>query len=197
MKPYGEIAKDARARYVPVLMEDTEEELLELVRDIQPHRILEIGTAIGYSGLIMLKSAPPDCILDTVELLERRAVEATENFTKFGIIDRVNLYQGDVEDLLDDIIKDRVYDLVYIDGPKSKYLEHFRKIEPHLSDKGAVFCDNVLFRGMVASGEYPKHKFRTIVMNMRAFLSTVESDTRYELVVKQKGDGIAVIRKSK
>ncbi len=187
---FEEIEKSARERFIPVILDDSKEELLALVKKIKPKRILEIGTAIGYSGSLML-TCEKDAILDTVELLEERRDEATQNFKKFGVIDRVNSYLGDV--LLPDRIKDNKYDLVFIDGPKSKYLNYLNMVISNINKGGYVFCDNVLFRGLVANGKKPPHKFRTIVVGLRNFLKYIVNNNNFNSEIKEKGDGIAII----
>jgi len=189
---FEEIEKSARERFIPVILDDSKEELLALVKKIKPKRILEIGTAIGYSGSLML-TCEKDAILDTVELLEERRDEATQNFKKFGVIDIVNSYLGDVNVLLPDIIKDNKYDLVFIDGPKSKYLNYLNMVISNINKGGYVFCDNVLFRGLVANGKKPPHKFRTIVVGLRNFLKYIVNNNNFNSEIKEKGDGIAII----
>ena len=189
---FEEIEKSARERFIPVILDDSKEELLALVKKIKPKRILEIGTAIGYSCSLML-TCEKDAILDTVELLEERRDEATQNFKKFGVIDRVNSYLGDVNVLLPDIIKDNKYDLVFIDGPKSKYLNYLNMVISNINKGGYVFCDNVLFRGLVANGKKPPHKFRTIVVGLRNFLKYIVNNNNFNSEIKEKGDGIAII----
>ncbi|HRF36729.1 MAG TPA: SAM-dependent methyltransferase, partial [Clostridia bacterium] len=83
-KKFEEIEKSARERYIPVILDDSKEELLQLVKVVQPKRILEIGTAIGYSGSLMLLECK-NAILDTIELLEERQKEAALNFEMFGV----------------------------------------------------------------------------------------------------------------
>ena len=173
---FKQIENLARERFIPVILDDSKEELLALVKKIKPKRILEIGTAIGYSGSLML-TTEESAILDTIELLEERQQEAITNFKKFGVDSRVNSYLGDAMELLPNIINGNCYDLVFIDGPKSGY----------------IFCDNVLFRGLVANGKKPPHKFRTIVVGLRKFLSYVMNNSDFRTQIMEKGDGIAII----
>lgn len=189
---FDEIENSARERHIPVILDDSKDELLALIAKTKPKRILEIGTAIGYSGSLMLDIAK-DCVLDTVELLEDRREEALSNFKKFGVIDRVNSFLGDARELLPQIIKGNIYDLVFIDGPKSKYTEYLNMVLGNIKKGGYVFCDNVLFRGMVASGNKPPHKYRTIVVSLRNFLKYIANNSDFRTEIKEKGDGIAII----
>lgn len=190
---FEEIEKSARERYIPVILDDSKEELLQLVKDVQPKRILEIGTAIGYSGSLMLLESN-DAILDTIELLEERQQEAIANFEMFGVSDRVNSYLGDAMEIIPKIIQNKIYDLVFIDGPKSKYLAYLNLVKNNIAKGGYVFCDNVLFRGMVLNGRKPPHKFRTIVVGLRKFLENIKNNSDFCAEIKEKGDGIAIIK---
>ncbi len=189
---FKKIENLARERYIPVILDDSKEELLALVKKIKPKRILEIGTAIGYSGSLML-TTEESAILDTIELLEERQQEAITNFKKFGVDSRVNSYLGDAMELLPNIINGNYYDLVFIDGPKSKYLNYMNLVINNINKGGYIFCDNVLFRGLVANGKKPPHKFRTIVVGLRKFLSYVTNNSDFRTQIMEKGDGIAII----
>ena len=192
-KKFEEIEKSARERYIPVILDDSKEELLQLVKVVQPKRILEIGTAIGYSGSLMLLECK-NAILDTIELLEERQKEAALNFEMFGVKERVNSYLGDAMEVLPKVIKNNTYDLVFIDGPKSKYLAYLNLVKSNIAKGGYVFCDNVLFRGMAQSGRKPPHKFRTLVVGLRKFLENIKNNSDFRVEIKEKGDGIAIIK---
>lgn len=189
---FEEIEKSARERFIPVILDDSKEELLALVNKVEPKRILEIGTAIGYSGALMLTQCE-SAVLDTIELLEERRQEAISNFEKFGVINRANCYLGDCMELLPQVINGNMYDLVFIDGPKSKYLQYLELVKDNINKGGYVFCDNVLFRGMVLNGKKPPHKFRTIVVGLRKFLEFLKNSADFRSEIKEKGDGIAII----
>ena len=189
---FKQIENLARERFIPVILDDSKEELLALVKKIKPKRILEIGTAIGYSGSLML-TTEESAILDTIELLEERQQEAITNFKKFGVDSRVNSYLGDAMELLPNIINGNCYDLVFIDGPKSKYLNYMNLVINNINKGGYIFCDNVLFRGLVANGKKPPHKFRTIVVGLRKFLSYVMNNSDFRKQIMEKGEGIAII----
>ncbi len=190
---FARIEVSARERYVPIILGDSLDELIKLIDEVKPTRILEIGTAIGYSGSIMLLNSP-DCILDTVELMPARRDEALVNFSKFGVLSRVNSFLGDAYELIPEIIKGNYYDIVFLDGPKSKYGQYLDMVENNIVAGGYVFCDNVHFRGMVMNGKRPPHKFRTIIVGMRCFLERIQNEPKYQSNVMSKGDGIAIIK---
>lgn len=188
------IEQSARERNVPVILGDSKERLVEMVCNLRPSRILEIGTAIGYSGSIMLTHCA--ATLDTIEIDKQRFDEAQEVFAQFSLSGRVSQYLGDAGAILPKLAKNR-YDLVFIDGPKSKYLSNYQEIVDSLNVGGVIFCDNVLFRGMVMSEEYPNHKYRTIVLKLREFLQYIKSDERVSVTIEEVGDGIAIIKRLK
>lgn len=190
---FEQIEKSARERYIPVILDDSRDELLKLVEQIQPKRILEIGTAIGYSGSLMLETAS-NAILDTIEIMPERREEALQNFEKLGVKDRVNSFLGDAMLLIPEVIKDKQYDLVFIDGPKSKYGAYLDLVVANINNGGYVFCDNVLFKGMVLKENKPPHKFRTIVVALRKFLKEIQNNPDFQTIIKDKGDGIAIIK---
>lgn len=189
---FNQIERSARERYIPVILDEGRDELIALVKRLQPRRILEIGTAIGYSGTLMLLCAK-DAVLDTIELLKERQTEALQNFEHFGVAERVNSYLGDANQLLPQVISGNIYDLVFIDGPKSKYGEYLDMVLPSIAKGGYVFCDNVTFRGMVPGDKKPPHKYRTIVVGLRKFLDKIQNNPDFRTEIKQKGDGIAII----
>lgn len=190
---FEEMLRSARERYIPVILDESRDELLALVRKIQPKRILEIGTAIGYSSALMLNECK-SAVIDTIELLEDRRNEAIANFVRLGVSNRVNSYLGDCAEVIPKIIKANKYDLVFIDGPKSKYLQYLNMAKNNIVKGGYVFCDNVLFRGLVLNGKKPPHKFRTIVVGLRNFLSNIQNNPDFYTEIKEKGDGIAIIK---
>lgn len=190
---FDKIEEGARQRYIPVILDDSRDELLKLCKQIEPKRILEIGTAIGYSGSLMLYVCP-NAVLDTVELLPERRAEALQNFETLGVRERVNSFLGDAMQVLPEMISGNKYDLVFIDGPKSKYGDYLNLVRQNINVGGYIFCDNVLFRGMVKKTTKPPHRFRTLVVGLRRFLQNVQDNSDFQMEIKEKGDGIAIIK---
>lgn len=191
----NEVISKARTERIPAMLDEGMEILLQTVKDLCPHAILEIGTAIGYSAMAMLQVAPNDCYIDTIEIDEKRYSEAIINFCDANVADKINCYLGDCLEVLPKIIADKKYDLVFIDAAKSKYLDCLKAVEEHLNDGGAVVADNVYFRGMVLSGEEPPRKYRTIVKNLRKFIEYISDNNKFATSIHDKGDGVAVIKK--
>lgn len=189
----SQVLASARDRHVPVIDDDSREILIRAVEEVKPRRILEIGTAIGYSASLMALSS--EATIDTVEMDDTRRQEAISLWKRLGIDDRIHAYLGNADEILESVVEGKEYDFIFIDGPKSKYLSHFLICLPHLSTGGVVFADDVLYFGMVEGEEFIPHKHRTIVTNLRQFLATVQADERLECTIVREGNGVAIIRK--
>ena len=187
------LEKFARERYIPVMLDDTKELLFATVKERQPTRILEIGTAIGYSGIVML-SASDKATLNTIELNENNALLARKNFTEFGMIDRVNIFVGDARDIIPKLTGS--YDFIFLDGPKGQYETFFPYLTDLLEVGGTLVCDNVLYKGLVEHvPDNKRHKHITVARNMRAFLDDITTNERYSTTLHRIGDGVTVSTK--
>lgn len=185
-----QLKKIARERYIPVVLDDAKQLLYNTVKQAQPHNILEIGTAIGYSGIVML-SACSCARLNTVEISEESAAMARSNFSSFGYADRVNIFVGDALQIVPMLSGN--YDFIFLDGPKGQYLKLFHYLNDLLTEGGTLVCDNVLYKGLVEHVPQDKrHKHITVARNMRAFLDALTADARYDTVLHRVGDGVTV-----
>ena len=182
------LEKFARENYIPVLLDDTRELLIETVKNIQPKSILEIGTAVGYSGTLMLQSS--DAVLTTIDLNADSIAIAKNTFTENGVIGRVTQLQGDAKDVLPTL--SGKFDFIFLDGPKGQYIRYLPYLENLLNKGGVIFADNVLYRGMVESTEFIPHKKRTIVVNLRKYLNAVTNSNKFDTIIYKIGDGVAI-----
>ncbi len=183
----------ARERYIPIMLDDAKELLYETVQKCKPRRILEIGTAIGYSGIIML-SACDEAKLNTIEVSEASARLAKANFEEWGMSDRVNIFIGDARDIVPQLTGE--YDFVFMDGPKGQYETFFPYLTELLSVGGTLVCDNVLYKGLVEHvPDNKRHKHITVARNMRAFLDDITASPRYSTKLYRIGDGVTVSTK--
>lgn len=191
----SQLEKFARERYIPVMLDDTKELLFETVKARQPRRILEIGTAIGYSGIVML-SASNDATLNTIEMDENSALLARKNFTEFGVHDRVNIFVGDAREIVPKLTGS--YDFIFLDGPKGQYETFFPYLTDLLEIGGTLVCDNVLYKGLVEHvPDNKRHKHITVARNMRTFLDDITTNDRYETTLYRIGDGVTISTKIK
>ena len=189
----SQLEKFARERYIPVMLDDTKELLYNTVRERQPRRILEIGTAIGYSGIVRL-SACERATLNTIELDENTANIARANFTEFGMSRRVNIFVGDARVIVPQLTGS--YDFIFLDGPKGQYETFFPFLTDLLEVGGTLVCDNVLYKGLVEHvPENKRHKHITVARNMRAFLDDITSNERYSTTLHRIGDGVTISMK--
>ena len=190
-----QLEKFARERYIPVMLDDTKELLYQTVKERQPRRILEIGTAIGYSGIVML-SASSGATLNTIEFNESTAEMAKRNFAEFGLSNRVNIFVGDAREIVP--ILTGSYDFIFLDGPKGQYETFFPYLTDLLEVGGTLVCDNVLYKGLVEHvPDDKRHKHITVARNMRAFLDDITTSDRYDTKLHRIGDGVTVSVKIK
>lgn len=180
---------DALERGIPVADDETLQFLLLTLSAVKPKNILEIGTAIGLSGVAML-SVLPSARLTTIELEEKRYLEGKKNFALFGVSDRVNAYLGDAGEILS--MMDGQFDFVFLDGPKAQYEKYLFDLK-RLMKKGAVlFADDVLLYGWVSGEEPTPQKRHSIVDKLRSYLEKVTSDEDFITSVLNVGDGVAL-----
>ena len=177
----------AKEHYVPIVKRDTANLLRILVSATKPKKILEIGTAIGYSGKLMLQ-ASEDSFLTTLEIDYDRYIFAQKTLKKFA--DRVEFHLCDAGDFL--LNCDEKYDFVFLDGPKAQYLSYLPSILNVLND-GAIFvADNVLQEGMTA-GEIPtKHKLESTIERMHKFLDIICKSKELQTTILPIGDGLSI-----
>lgn len=186
----NEIESYARQRYIPVMLDDTKELLFNVVRVANPKRILEIGTAVGYSGIVMLLAAP-DAKLNTMEISEELANIAKQNFAKADLTDRVNIFIGDARELVCQLTGS--YDFIFMDGPKGQYEAFLPYLTALLQKGGTLVCDNVLYKGLVEHiPDDKRHKHITVARNMHAFLDDITHSADYDTVLYRVGDGVTV-----
>lgn len=182
----------AEENNVPIIRGPERELLLKaasLTGPEGPKKILEIGTAIGYSALMMAERFPK-AEIDTLEIDENRHAMAEDVMRRAGVSERVHCHLGDAADILEKL--KGPYDFLYLDGPKGQYLRELQEIEPKLSPHAVIAADNVLFRGLVKSAEPVPHRYRTLVMRLRDYISYVEE--HYDTHIYEEGDGLSVSR---
>lgn len=182
------VAAYADSNMIPVLLPETAAFLKQAVILKQPKKILEIGTAIGYSGTIMLKNC--DALLYTVEKDEDSANTAKRFFKQAKLEKRVTVYTGDACEIVPLI--QGSYDLIFLDGPKTRYPVFYPYLKALLSKGGLLIADNVLFNGMVDGSEELQQKKATIVDGLKKYLQAVFADKDMISSVLPVGDGLCV-----
>ena len=186
-----EMEKYAEEHNVPIVTKEVAEYLKFIVRNNNIKNVLEVGTAIGYSGILMAKEIEKNNgKLYTIEIDEERYNLAQENFKKSGLKNIVSI-KGDAVEEIKKI--DENFDFVFIDASKGHYLEFFEDSYKLLNKNGIIFIDNIMFRGYLYK-EYPK-RFKTIVRRLNEFIEYLYSREGGEFVLLPFGDGIGLFRK--
>ena len=179
----------AKAHYVPIIQKETMYFLRFVMSVLRPEKILEIGTAIGYSSLIFSEYLKEGGKIITVELDSDTANIARENFKKAKNTS-IKLIVGDGADVL--LNTNEQFDVVFLDANKSLYLHSLPDIKRILKKGSVLIADNVLYKGMVASDELETFRKKTLVKNLRDFLHEISNDGCFTTSILPIGDGISV-----
>ena len=187
----NELEKEARETNVPVIRTETQSLLRTLIAMKQPLKILEIGTAIGFSALCMSEYAPEGCHITTIEKYEKRIPIARENFRRFGKEDRITLLEGDAAQVLSQL--EGPYELIFMDAAKAQYPVLLKQVLRLLSDGGLLVSDNVLQDGDILESRYAvTRRNRTIHARMREYLYEIKHHPCLVTSILPVGDGVAV-----
>ena len=192
----NELEMEARRDYVPIIRRETQSLLKVLLQIKRPSRILEVGTATGYSALLMSEAAPEGCRITTIEKYEKRIPEALENFRAAGREDVITLLPGDAADLLPGL--SGPFDFIFMDAAKGQYIHFLRDALRLLKVGGMLVSDNVLQDGEILESRFAvPRRNRTIHARMREYLYTLKHLDCLETAVLPCGDGVAVSVKVK
>ena len=189
---FEKVKVEALEKHIPIIMDDTLEKIKEILKNENPKKILEIGTAVGYSASCFAIYSNAD--IDTIELDEERAKEAIVNVEKIGVSNRINIMIGNAVEILPTL--EGEYDIVFIDAAKSKYSIFLEEGIRLIKNGGIILADNVLYKGYVMS-DYNKHKQRTAVRHLREYIKEVTENPNLETEILEIGDGLAITRVSK
>ena len=183
------IKKKALEEHIPIIMDDTLEVMEKYLNEEKPQRILEIGTAVGYSAICFTEFLAPNGIIDTIERDKERVEQAKENIKKVGVEEKINIYEGDAIEILPTL--NEKYDAAFIDAAKGKYPFFLKEALRMIKPKGIIFADNILYKGYVMS-DYNKHKQRTAVRNLREYIKEATENEHLSTEILEVGDGLAV-----
>lgn len=186
-----EIEKYALQNRVPVIRKSMQSLLKFLLALSKPMNILEVGTAIGFSSLLMSEYGTEDSRITTIEKYEKRIFQAKENFRRAGAEDRITLLEGDAADILKGLTGS--YDLIFMDAAKGQYIFFLPDILRLLAPGGLLVSDNVLQDGDIVESRFAvARRNRTIHARMRDYLYELKHDPRLETVILPVGDGAAL-----
>ncbi|MDD5823656.1 MAG: O-methyltransferase [Firmicutes bacterium] len=203
--PIDEELKEFRERCeeleIPLILKETENYLLTFLKLIKPKKILEIGTAFGYSSLFFAKYLP-ECTITTLERSPYMYQNAEKNLAKYKEGERINMIVGDALENLDNLIEEaqstepfEPYDFVFIDAAKSHYKEFLEKSEKLCSKGAIILCDNILMRAYIVDRSLePDRRHRTSVKRMLEFIDYINEREDLTVSLLSCGDGLAVIK---
>ena len=187
----NEIEKEAKADLVPVIRREMQSFLKVLVAIHRPLRVLEVGTAVGFSALLFCEYGPENMQVTTIEKYEKRIPIARENFRRAGRENQITLLEGDAADILKELQES--YDLIFMDAAKGQYI-HFLDDVLRLMKPGSVLVsDNVLQGGDIIESHYAvERRNRTIYKRMREYLYELKHNDKLLTSVIPLGDGVTV-----
>lgn len=187
----NEIEKEAKADLVPVIRREMQSFLKMLLAIHRPLRVLEVGTAVGFSALLFCEYGPENMQVTTIEKYEKRIPIARENFRRAGRENQITLLEGDAADILKELQES--YDLIFMDAAKGQYI-HFLDDVLRLMKPGSVLVsDNVLQGGDIIESHYAvERRNRTIYKRMREYLYELKHNDKLLTSVIPLGDGVTV-----
>lgn len=185
------IEKEAIADFVPIIRPEMGSLLKVLIALKKPTRILEVGTAVGYSSILMAENMPKGCTITTIEKYEKRIPIARENFKRAGYEDRITLIEGDAIDVMKSL--EGTYDMIFMDAAKGQYINFLDDVMRLLSPGGMLISDNVLQEGDIIESKYGVvRRNRTIHMRMREYIYALTHMDGLVTSIIPIGDGITL-----
>lgn len=180
----------AKENHVPIIHPEVERFISVIGKMKNPKYILEVGTAIGYSAMVMSKFLQEDGRIDTIERNEKIIDIARKNVEEANLKEKINIIQGDAKDVLKTL--DTKYDIVFIDAAKGHYLDFLQNIKKNLNKNAIIISDNVLYKGMVANDDLVIRRKKTIVKRLREYLDCICNNELLDTTIIPIGDGVAV-----
>ena len=186
------IKQEALNNHVPII-EDESLELIKLILKLKkPNKILEIGTAVGYSAINFARYLDgEDSKVKTIEIKEAMYNKAMENITSMSLNDKIEVILADATEYMKSIPDEEQYDIVFIDAAKGQYLVFLEEAIRLTKNGGIIIADNMLYRGRSLS-DYNEHKHRTATNRLRKYLVVMKEDKRLDSTLIKIGDGLAI-----
>ena len=185
------IEKEALADGVPIIRKEMGNLLKVLLLLKRPQKILEVGTAVGYSSILMSENMPQNCRITTIENYEKRIPVAKNNFKRAGKEEVITLLEGDAMDILKEL--DGTYDFIFMDAAKGQYINFLPELLRLMPAGGLLISDNVLQEGDIVESRYGvTRRNRTIHTRMREYIYTLTHAEKLETSIVPIGDGITL-----
>jgi len=188
-----ELEDYAHNHAVPIIQKEVANFLELMIKINKPKKILELGTAIGYSAILMNLSSEGESDITTIERDSNMISLASDNIEKYGLQDKIHILQGDCLEVLEEL--EGEFDMIFMDAGKGHYNHFLPQCLRLLKKDGIIIADNVLFRGMVASKDLVVRRKITIVKRMRSYLEMVSKDKDLITSIIPMGDGIAITKR--
>lgn len=186
-----QVEKEALDSYVPIIRKEMQSFLKVLLAMKKPKRILEVGTAVGFSALLMSEYAPADCQITTIEKYEKRIPIARENFKRAGKETQITLLEGDAMEILKGLTGS--FDFIFMDAAKGQYIYYLPEVLRLLEKDGVLVSDNVLQEGEIIESRFAvERRNRTIHSRMREYLYELKHHPLLETSIIPLGDGVSV-----
>lgn len=194
----NQIEKEALKDNVPIIRKEMGSFLKVLIALKQPHNILEVGTAVGYSSILMSENMPKDCHITTIENYDRRIPVAKNNIARAGKENDITLIEGDAAEVLKEL-KSGSYDFVFMDAAKGQYINFLPDVLRVMMPGGLLISDNVLLEGDIAQSRYAvTRRNRTKHTRMREYLYVLTHSDEFITSIVPVGDGVTLsIKKEK
>lgn len=183
------IKEQALKEHIPIIMDDTLNVIEETLKDNKIEKLLEIGTAVGYSAICFSEFLAENGKIDTIERDTERVKKAKLNIKRAEVEDKINILEGDAVEILPTL--NNKYDVIFIDAAKGKYTFFLNEALRLIKTNGIIFADNILYKGYVMS-DYNKHKQRTAVRNLREYIKEITENPKLETEILETGDGLAI-----
>ena len=185
------IEKEAIADEVPIIRKEMGNLLKVLLQLVQPERILEVGTAVGYSSILMSENMPEKCTITTIENYDKRIPVAKNNFKRAGKEDVITLIEGDALEVLKTL--DGPYDFIFMDAAKGQYINYLPDIKRVLRKGGLLISDNILQEGEIVESRYAvTRRNRTIHARIREYVYELTHSEDFVTSIVPIGDGITL-----
>ncbi len=176
--------------YAPIVQKSTEQLIVTLLKILKPRRVLEIGTAVGYSAILMADNLPEDSTIVTVERYKKHADIAVDNVFEAGYERKIRVIEGEAAEVLGWL--DEGFDFVFLDAAKGQYIEFLPNIMRVLNKGGVILSDNILYKGMVGDDDKVEHRKITIVKRLRMYLDEIMTNKHLTTSIIPIGDGVAL-----
>lgn len=188
------IEKEALETFVPIIRKEMQSFMKVLLAIQKPLNILEVGTAVGFSALLMSEYAPQECKITTIEKYEKRIPVAKENFRRAGKEEQITLLEGDALEILKGL--EGKYDFIFMDAAKAQYINYMPEVLRLLEKGGVLISDNVLQDGDIIESRFAvERRNRTIHSRMREYLYRLKHEEQLLTSIIPLGDGVAISTK--